>query len=173
VAAPPAPPPPASAAEPDPALRADHAARTLLAYSDRLRSLAPADLAQELARPPVDPLEQPGVALEQALALAGSRNPGDLARALALLDPLVASRRPALAPWQPLARLLQGRLADQRRLEEAGERQAQQLRDQQRRIEQLSSQLEALKAIERSLNTRPPGSAGSAAPGGPPAARAP
>ncbi|MDE2082210.1 MAG: hypothetical protein KGI90_12725, partial [Burkholderiales bacterium] len=168
------PPAPASAAQPDPAERADRAARALLAYNERLRGLAPAELAQELARAPVDPLEQPGMALEQALALGSSRSPGDLARGLALLDPLVTSRRPALAPWQPLARLLQGRLADQRRLEEAGERLAQQLRDQQRRIDQLSSQLEALKAIERSLNTRPPGAAGSAAQGAPPAAgRAP
>ncbi len=74
-------------------------------------------------------------------------------RALALLEPLARPNAPA--PWQALARLLQSRFAEQRRLEEQLDKQNQQLRDQQRRIEQLGSQLEALKAIERSLTTRP------------------
>lgn len=113
-------------------------------------------LAPAAAAPP--PVEtglaaSPATTLESALLLAQTRQPNDLARAQALLEPL--AREGAPAPWANLARLLQARLADQRRLEEQADRQAQQLRDQQRRLEQLASQLEALKAIERSLATRP------------------
>jgi len=154
---PPAPPPPPP--EPDPAALADAAARRLLAFSDRLRELAPAEIAREqvrLGETPDDPASQ----LELALLLGQSRSNGDLPRALTLLEPL--TRPAAKAPWQSLARLLYGRLAEQRRLEEQIERQGQQLRDQQRRLEQLGSQLEALKAIERSLSARPPQPAGSA-----------
>ena len=103
--------------------------------------------------PVPDAAGNPAATLENALQLAQSRQPGDLTRAQALLEPL--ARDGAAVPWATLARLLQARLADQRRLDEQIERQAQQLRDQQRRLEQLTSQLEALKAIERSLATRP------------------
>ena len=102
---------------------------------------------------PADPAGSAAATLESALQLAQSRQPGDLTRAQALLEPL--AREGAAAPWASIARLLQARLADQRRLEEQSERQSQQLREQQRRLEQLAVQLEALKAIERSLATRP------------------
>ena len=45
---------------------------------------------------------------------------------------------------------------EQRRLEDSLERQSQQLREHQRRIDQLNERLEAMRAIERSLTTRPP-----------------
>lgn len=157
----PAPPPPAPPPQPEPGAQADAAARRLLAFSERLRELSPAELAREHARLTEGPAD-PALTLELALLLGTSRSNGDLPRALALLEPL--ARPGAPAPWQPLARLLQGRLAEQRRLEEQLERQGQQLREQQRRIEQLGSQLEALKAIERSLSARPQTPAAPAAP---------
>ena len=74
--------------------------------------------------------------------------------------PTPTRRRPA-----PLARLLEARLTHQRRLEEQLERQGQQLRDAQRRNDQLSERLEAVRAIERSLQTRPaPAAASPSAP---------
>jgi hypothetical protein len=157
---PPPPQPPAQPAQPDPAALADAAARRLLAFSDRLRELTPAEIAREQVRLGETP-DDPAAQLELALLLGGSRSNGDLPRALVILEPL--ARPGAKAPWQSLARLLQSRLAEQRRLEEQLERQGQQLREQQRRLEQLGSQLEALKAIERSLSARPPAPAGSAA----------
>jgi hypothetical protein len=159
-APPPEPPPPAPAPPPpDPAALADAAARRLLAFHERLRELSPAELAREQARLTEQPPE-PALTLELALLLGTSRGNGDLPRALAMLEPM--ARPGAPQPWQPLARLLHARLAEQRRLEEQVERQGQQLREQQRRLEQLGSQLEALKAIERSLTTRPPAGAASA-----------
>lgn len=156
----PAPPPPvALPPAPDPA---DAAARRLLAFHERLRTMGTPELAREYLR--LSEAAGPPESLELALLLAQRRANGDLARAVTLLEPLL--RDDAAGPWAAPARLLHARLAEQRRLEEQVERQGQQLRDQQRRIEQLASQLEALRAIERSLTTRPPAPAvpGAAAP---------
>lgn len=146
-----------SPAQPSPA---EAAQARLLAWQDRLRELPAADVAREIARR--DPPADAGAAVEAALALlqartlsqaAGTPANGEVARALALLEPV--ARAPS--PWQATARLLQARLAEQRRLEDQLAPLQQQLRDQQRRIEQLAAQIEALRAIERSLgNARPP-----------------
>lgn len=137
---------------------------------------APSCPAEPLPAPPLPPangcMEAGGaVLLEQALVLAQSRNPADTARALAMLEPLARSPSPEQQPWAPLARLLIGRIGEQRRLEEQLERQAGQLRDSQKTVQQLNEKLEALKAIERSLTQRaappppaPPPSAPAAAP---------
>jgi hypothetical protein len=155
----PAPPPP-----PDPA---DRAARRLLAYHEQLRQMPATDLANEITRlngvVSVTATAAPADAvLELSLALTQQRNPGDLARAVALLEPITRSSAPELAPWQPMARLLLGRVAEQRRLEDQLARELTQRRDQQRTLQQLNEKLEALKAIERSMTTRPPGVAGPA-----------
>lgn len=165
----PAPPPP-----PDPA---DLAARRLLAYHEQLRQMSPPDLASEISRlngvvsatataAPADAV------LELALALAQQRNGGDLSRAIALLEPITKSSAPELAPWQPMARLLLARVVEQRRLEDQLAREIAQRREQQRTLQQLNEKLEALKAIERSMTTRPPGS-GTAPSGTPPASAPP
>ncbi|HEY0821895.1 MAG TPA: hypothetical protein VGD46_24175 [Rhizobacter sp.] len=171
----PAPPPrvvvvPAPPAQPEPA---DVAARRLLAYHEQIRQLSPPDLANEINRlnaavsatPTAAP---PDVVLELALALAQQRNGGDVARAVALLEPITKSSAPELAPWQPLARLLLGRVLEQRRLEDALNREVARNRDQQRTLQQLNEKLEALKAIERSMANRPTG--GGPPPASPPAA---
>ncbi len=164
---------------PDPG---DVAARRLLAYHDQLRQMSAGDLGAEVTRlsavvsatataAPADAV------LELSLALAQQHNPGDLARAVALLEPLTKSSVPELAPWQALARLLLSRVTEQRRLEDQLAREVAQRRDQQRSLQQLNEKLEALKAIERSMTTRPPSAAGGApvvslpgAPAAPPAA---
>ena len=130
----------------------------LLSYADRLHALSPADLAAEI----VVQGDPGNLALRQmqlALALIHLRQPADTARALGLLQRVIAHTGPESLPLKPLARLLANRLMDQRKLEETAERQAQQLRDSQRRIDQLNERLEAMRAIERSLTTRPPAAA--------------
>lgn len=130
----------------------------LLSYADRLHALSPADLAAEI----VVQGDPGNVALRQmqlALALMHLRQPAETARALGLMQRVIAHPGPESLPLKPLARLLANRLMDQRRLEEGAERQAQQLRDSQRRIDQLNERLEAMRAIERSLTTRPPAAA--------------
>lgn len=127
----------------------------LLTYSERLRQLNPNDLAAEIALkgdPSIAPLRQ----MQLALALMQLPQAVDTARALGLLQRVVSSALPDATPLKPLARLLAQRLLEQRKLEEGLERQSQQLRENQRRIDQLSDRLEAMRAIERSLTTRPP-----------------
>lgn len=128
---------------------------TLLAATDRQRNLGPAELAAELARvgeAPTTPQQQ----MQLALLLVQTHQSADTARALGLLQRVAGSDSPEAAGLRPLARLLIARVQDLRRLEEQQERQSQQLRDAQRRIELLSERLEAMRAIERSLGPRPP-----------------
>jgi len=176
---PPAPPPPMPVCPPAPPMPvceapppaepspADLAARRFLAYQDQIRGLQGGDLMRELGRIG-EPNGRPQATVEFALVLGQTRNPADTVRALSLLDPLVKSTAPEAAVWQPMARLLQTRFLEQRRVEEQLDRQNQQLREAQRQIGQLNEKLEALKAIERSLNA--PRSGASAPPASAPKA---
>ncbi len=157
------PPPPPPAPLPPPATAADLATREVLAFHERLRQLSPADVAREQARLG-DPQASPLAAVQLALVLAQARTPADTNRALALLDGVLRGSSPEAAALQPVARLLSARLGEQRRLEEAIDRQNQQARDTQRKLDQLNDKLEALKAIERSLVTRPGTPASGAGP---------
>ena len=162
--APPAPQAPSSApASPGPsagaiALSGPEAVMRLLAYADRVRTLPPAELAQEAARlgAPPTPAEQ----LQLALVLSQMRQTPELIRAQELLARVLANAQ--AQPLHPLARLLAARYGEQRRLEDQLDRQTQQTRDVQRRLDQTHERLEALKAIERSLTNRPPAAAAPA-----------
>jgi hypothetical protein len=151
------PPPPPPPAKPEPA---DAAARRLLAYNDQMRQWQPPELTAEVNRlnnvlATQGAATSPADILELALVLSQTRNNGDLGRAMALVDPITRSSAKEVQPWQGLARLLAVRFAEQRRLEDAVERQKNELRDAQRNAQQLNEKLEALKAIERSINARP------------------
>jgi hypothetical protein len=145
------------------ATAADLATRDMLAFHERARGLAPAELAREIARLN-DAQAHPRSAVELAVLLGHTRVNGDTGRALGLLDSVVRSTAPEAAPWQPFARLVAARYGEQRRLEEQLDRQSQQARDSQRRLDQLNAKLEALKAIERNLTTQPAASAPLTAP---------
>ena len=56
---------------------------------------------------------------------------------------------------KPLAQLLVSNYAEMRRLSDNAEKAGQQARDNQRRLDQLSEKLEALKNIERTLPGQP------------------
>lgn len=136
----------------------DLAGRQLLHWQEELRIAGGEPLAARIARLLSAP-STPAHSVELGLALLHTRNPGDAARAQTLLDGVARAGTPEAAPWADWARLLAGRAAEQRRLEEQADRQSQQLRENQRRIDQLSEKLEALKAIERSLVPRRPAAA--------------
>ena len=158
----PPPAPPAPAPTPAPPAPVSEAAE-VLAYADRVRALAPNDLAQEVARLG-EPPEAPALALQQAVALAQTRVPANTARAQTLVQRVLSQTGPQAQALHPLARLLAAQIGQQleaRRLEEQLERQSLQLRDSQRRIEVLNDRLEAVRAIERSLPSRPAASAPS------------
>ncbi|WP_019702690.1 hypothetical protein [Paracidovorax oryzae] len=132
--------------------------RQMLLYADRVRSLPPPELMAEIARlsdAQANAGSPPERSFQLALVLLQTRQPADTARSLGLVQKLLSDSRPAATSLQPLARLLENRLLQQRRLEDQLDRQSQQLKDGQRRIDQLNERLEAMRAIERSLNARP------------------
>lgn len=133
----------------------------MLAYADRVRALNPNELGAEISRLG-DPGDAPVPQMQLALALVQKSNPTDTARALGLLQKVLANPTSDAQPLHPLARVLATRLQEQRKVEEERDRQAQQLRDAQRRIDQLNDRIEALRAIERSFSR--PNSHPSAAP---------
>jgi len=136
----------------------------ILAQTDRTLRLTSADLTKEIARL----TEREESAIENplllAVALAQTRQPVDTARALGLVQRVLGNNAPAAQALHPLARLMESRLLQQRRLEDQLDRQNQQLRDAQRRNEQLNERLEAVRAIERSLTTRPAPASATPAP---------
>ncbi len=164
----PPPPPPVTPVEAEPMAPATQPAlvftqmtqgpvAALLAYADRVRPLGGNELAAELARIG-EPGDAPLTQMQVALVLAQTRVPADLVRAIGLMQRVIASPSPDAQPLQPLARALAARYQEQRRVEDDRDRQVQQLRDSQRRIDQLNDRIEALRAIERSFarpNTAP------------------
>jgi primosomal protein N'' len=135
---------------PTPALEREQVLATVVDYADRVRALPAAELGQEIQRlgdTPYAPLP----AMQLALALGKSRTTPNTARAQSLLQRVIADPAPEAQALQPFARVLSAQITDQRRADEQAERQAQQLREAQRRIEQLNDRLEAVRAIERSL----------------------
>ena len=130
----------------------------MLAYAERVRVMPPAELTQETAR--LGDAASPEAQVQLSLVLSQLRQMPDLIRAQELLARVLGNAD--AQPLHPLARLLASRYAEQRRLEEQLDKQNQQLRDVQRRLDQTNERLEALKAIERSLTSRPPAAPASA-----------
>ena len=155
-------PEPAAPELEEPASPAKDLLRDTLAYADRALDASATTLAREMARLSVPDDTKPARHLRLALLLTQTRQPADTARALGLVQRTLADAN--AQELHPLARLLEARLTHQRRLEEQLERQGQQLRDAQRRNDQLSERLEAVRAIERSLSTRPAPAASPSAP---------
>jgi hypothetical protein len=125
-----------------------------LAHADRLRAMSVPELAQEISRLS-EPSDSPLRDVQLAMALTLTKVPTDAQRAQGLLQRVLQQNNPESESLRPLVRLLIAQFAEQRRIEEQGERQAQQLRDAQRRIDQLNERLEAVRAIERSLPVQP------------------
>lgn len=144
---------------------------SMLTYADKVRPLNGADLSAEIARVG-DPGDSPTAQMQVALLLSQTRVPADLARALGLLQRVIANPAPEAQALQPLARALAARYVEQRRVEDDRDKQVQQLRDSQRRIDQLNDRIEALRAIERSF-ARPNNNPASAVPAAPPNASKP
>jgi hypothetical protein len=138
----------------------------MLAYAERVRVMPPAELTQETAR--LGDAASPEAQVQLSLVLSQLRQLPELIRAQELLARVLGNAD--AQPLHPLARLLASRYAEQRRLEEQLDKQGQQLRDAQRKLDQTNDRLEALKAIERSLTSRQPAPTASAPT--PPASRA-
>ena len=134
-------------------LRAPGAMSQMLAWADRTRGLPSTELSLEITRLIEIPDTQrvPANDLQLAIALGQTHLASDIPRAQAALQKLLSNQTEDARALHPLARLVAARLAEQKRVEDQLEKQNQQLRDQQRRIDQLNERLEAMRAIERSM----------------------
>ena len=133
---------------------ADPQLTDLLAYQSALRLMTPSELAKaqaDLAKAE----HAPQNTIRRAMLHAAVRGTGDLARAQALLEPLLTATGKDAQLLAPLAQLLSSQYAELRRQEDSIDKLNAQLRDAQRRIDLLNEKLEALKNIERSLSVRP------------------
>lgn len=135
----------------------------LLAYYLSLRELPQAELAKELANLNAQ-TKCAQQALQKAMVLALNHNSADLARAQVQIDGVLKSTEPDAIALKPFAQFLLASNTELRRSYEQMDKLSQQSRDAQRRIDQLNETLEALKAIERSLPSRPSGTPANQAP---------
>ena len=129
----------------------------MLSYAERVRSMPAAELASEAAR-----LGTPGEAsvptnqMQLALVLGQTRQLPDLVRAHELLSRVLVNTSLDAQPLHTLARMLAFRIGEHRRVEDQLDKERQQSRELQKKLDQTNERLEALKAIERSLTARPP-----------------
>ncbi|WP_312435885.1 hypothetical protein [Janthinobacterium sp.] len=133
---------------------ADPTLTELLAYQASVRAMSSSELVKaqlELSRAD----HAPQNTIRRAMLQATLRTPGDLTRAQTLLDSITQASSDEAKLLAPLAQFLSGQYADLRRQDETVERLNGQVRDAQRRNDQLNEKLEALKNIERSLSVRP------------------
>jgi DNA repair ATPase RecN len=98
---------------------------------------------------------RPGTQIEKAVFYASLHGTGDLQRAQNLLDQLLKSTDPEAVRYKPMATELTTTYAEMLRLDENIDRLTQQVRDNQKHLDQLAEKLEALKNIERELPARP------------------
>jgi DNA repair ATPase RecN len=132
----------------------------MLAYAQKVRLMAPAELNQEASR--ISTGASPTEQMQLALVLGQLSQLPERIRAQELLARVLANQGAEAQALHPLAGLLASRYVELRRLDEQLEKQTQQTREVQRRLDQTTERLEALKAIERSLTSRPPATGSSA-----------
>lgn len=126
-----------------------------LEYRQSLAGMSGNELARErseLTARNGDPEAQMRLAL---LLLQPRQGNVELARPMALLDALLKSSRPGAQALQPLARLLAEQLSERQRLEGTVDRQALQLKESQKKVQELQEKIDRLAEIERNLPQRP------------------
>lgn len=122
----------------------------LLAYHAVLRKMSPAELGRELQRINTYPAG-PATTVRRAMALSLTRDSIDLTKAEAQLWNVMADGSVEAEKLKPLVQLLVSHCADLRRVADNAEKSSLQLKEAQRKVDQLNDKLEALKNIERSL----------------------
>lgn len=154
-----APPPPEEVgAEPEPLAALppqvnETAMLPLLGYYHLLQRMTPAELTRErqtLANIPASP----SVQIRLAMLLGVPRTATELPRALALLDAVQRSHAPEAASLHPLARLLATQYQERIKLETQIDRLGQQLKESQKKRDELQEKIDALTDIERSIPLR-------------------
>jgi hypothetical protein len=126
----------------------------LLAYHQSLRRMTQGELLKELSGLTLQQ-RTPKLMLQSGMILMLTRGSGDLARAQAQFDSVATASEPEAQGLKSFAQLLSTHCAEARRLAEHADKLQAQLKENQRKTDQLNETLEALKAIERGLPVRP------------------
>ena len=129
----------------------------LLDYHQRLQRMSSQELIRERSAlasvPPAPPVQ-----LRQAMLFGQARGPSDPAKASALLNNLLKSSTPEAAELHSLARILAAHYQERIKLESQNERLVQQVKDSQRKNDELQEKLNAMAEIELTIPLRPTGS---------------
>jgi len=125
----------------------------LLEYQQKARQMNPNALISAIVDLNSHPA-QPQELILKAIFYADLGRSGDLQRAQNSLDQLLKSADPKARRYRPMATFLTALFDDRLKLEDTNDRLSQQVRDGQRRLDQVSEKLEALKNIERKLQER-------------------
>jgi hypothetical protein len=128
-------------------------ADNLLTYFQKMRLTSTLDLSRSLTVL-AGLTKTPYREIQRAMMLSLLRGSGDLMRAQISLDSVIKSNEISSENLKPIASMLLTHVAELRRLDEFIEKQSQQLKESQRRIEQLNQKLEDLKTMERLLPSR-------------------
>ena len=126
----------------------------VLTYFQTLQRMTPAQINRErlvLAALPPTPSSQ----LKIAMILGSSRGQQDFTKALSLLETVLKSGEADAVSLHPLARLLAENFGERQKLEAQLEKQAQQLKESQRKAAELQEKIDELADIERTLPQRP------------------
>ncbi|HRP75554.1 MAG TPA: hypothetical protein PK725_10305 [Rhodocyclaceae bacterium] len=130
------------------------AIHALIAYHREIRDLDRTEL-ERAQRAVGDAGDRPLEQMRQAILLGDPRSAGELPRALALLEAVLASRRDDAVAVRSLARMLSNEMQEQMRLRRQLDRAGAQLKTSEQARAELQEKLDALAEIERSLPTRP------------------
>ena len=147
------PPAPVPVAEPTVAT-ARSLSDSLLAYQRSLDNASQADLNKELAALGHAP-SGAETEVRKAIVLGAMRDGARLARARTILASVLLMDDPDALALRPLVEWMISNNTELRRLGLQSDRQAQQLKDLQRRFDQLNEKLEAMKRIESSQPASP------------------
>lgn len=131
-----------------------YSSRLLLADINEVYTLSNAELNREISR--LSNSTEPHARIKLALLLSRTHQAADTQRALNLLTSVIAQSQGSANSWYLWAQLLYPVLEDQHKLLLQLSQQSHNLRENNRLIEELNRKIDALRAIETSLNTRAP-----------------
>lgn len=126
----------------------------LMGYFQQIQRMSPQALAREGERL-ASISRTPAAQIRLAMVFGQTHAPGDLNRALGLLQGLTKSNAPELLKLRPLVQLLSAQYHERAKAMSQNEKLAQQLRESQQQNEKLQEKLRAIAAIENSLQLRP------------------
>lgn len=122
-------------------------------YFQQLQRMSPQTLARERSSLMSMP-QAPTAQIRLAMLLGQTHSPGDLNRAIGLLNALMKSNTPEAIRLRPLIQLLSTQYHERARVEAQNDKLTQQLKDSQQQNEKLREKLNAIADIENSLQSR-------------------